>query len=308
MFSYSLLVVLAPVVLRLSLRRKIRQEKGRHFRKRRSGIIPSTSSPSSASGFPQKKPEWVKQAVLSLHGELGLSHRKLAQAFNRLHFASTGVSVGRTWVRALLMKHAYDALHNQRQRKHQFPRPMSVNRVWGIDTTELRDTSHCRHIVLGIIDHGTRLNLALRKLQRFNTWTLLGCLFLAIGEFGKPDIIKSDNHQVIRSKWVKRVMRWSGVSMRFSEPGNPWQNGRIERLFGTFKLCLRGYAISNGAHLTQALASFRFWYNEARFHQHLGGCTPTEAWNGIDPYAFTPQTASLFSAWNGRLRGLVLRY
>jgi hypothetical protein len=38
------------------------------------------------------------------------------------------------------------------------------------------------HTVLGIIDHGSRLNIALRRLPRLNAWTLLGALFLAFGE------------------------------------------------------------------------------------------------------------------------------
>lgn len=246
--------------------------------------------------------------MLDLHEKLGHSHRKLANAFNHLHFASTGHSVGRTWVRQLLIKHAYDALHRQHEFKHQIPTPMPINRVWGIDTSCVTDSSKTQHSVLGIVDHGTRLNLASRYMRRFNAWTFLGCLFLVIGEFGKPRAIKMDNHPVFRSRLVKQILGWSGVRRQFSRPASPWENGRIERFFGTLKERLTDFAIHDAQHLCRSLRQFQFWYNLARSHQHLGGCTPYQTWCGIDPYVRVPKTAYLFTAWEGRLRGIVLRH
>jgi transposase InsO family protein len=98
------------------------------------------------------------------------------------------------------------------------------------------------------------------------------------------------------------------VARRFSEPGKPWQNGRIERFFGTLKAALRDYAIRDGQHLWQALAGFHVWYNAVRPHQHLAGCTPSQVSRGIDPYRQQPKEALEFEAWDGRLRGWVLRH
>ncbi len=128
------------------------------------------------------------------------------------------------------------------------------------------------------------------------------------GEFGKPVAIKTDNHPVFHVRWVKRILRWSGVKMTYSRPAMPWENGRIERLFGTFKSCLRGMVMRDAGHLVQALPDFRYWYNHARPHQHLGGRTPHQVWSGIDPYKNAPTAVTEFCAWGGRLKGVVLRH
>ena len=160
--------------------------------------------------------------------------------------------------------------------------------------------------MLGVVDHGSRLDIALRRVPRFNVWTLLGTLFLAFGEHGVPLVLKLDNHPVHHAKWFKRVMRVAGVRLSFTELASPWQNGRIERLFGTLKAALRDHAIADSRHLDLSLAQFRFWYNAVRPHQHLGGRTPLQVWRCIDPYRRPPRRALWFEGWNGRLRGWVL--
>jgi hypothetical protein len=88
--------------------------------------------------------------------------------------------------------------------------------------------------------------------------------------------------------------------------GKPWQNGRIERLFGTLKAVLAGYAIADWPHLIDSMASFQNWYNLTRAHQHLHGRTPQEAWDGVDPMHTRPTRASVMRTWGGHLRGVVL--
>ena len=262
---------------------------------------------SKPSVFPQAKPDWVKDAVLALHENSQYSHRKLADLFNRIYFAHTGISVGRTWVRETIKKHEHDRLHMQKYLKHRIPRHQNRNTIWGIDTTCVRDIQGTMHLALGIIDHGSRKCLRLHHLKRFNGWTFLGHLFLAVGEYGKPAAIKTDNHAVFHSRRVQRVLRLARIKSTFSAPGKPWQNGRIERLFGSLKAALAGHQIMNQTHLALSLAQFQFWYNFTRPHQHLAGRTPAEVWNGIDPFCKPVKAVHGFVAWDGRLKGLVLR-
>ena len=282
---------------------RIRKKPRRYCRRK----LPVIELPPPPTRFPRKKPEWVRADILAMHARLRLSHRKLADAFNALHFAATGISVGRTWVRGVFLDHAYERLHRQPELKHRVPLPLAVNRVWGIDTTFVT-IAKAKHDVLGVIDHGSRRDIVLKYLKRFNRYAFLGCLLLAFGKFGRPAAIKTDNHPVFRSKLVKRVLRWCGVRHLYSRPATPTDNGRIERMFGTFKSCLRDYAIRDAPHLARSLADFRFWYNVARPHQHLGGRTPEQVWRGVDPYKIAPKAVSEFTAWDGRLRGLVLRH
>jgi len=103
-------------------------------------------------------------------------------------------------------------------------------------------------------------------------------------------------------------MAFLGIRHHRTEPHCPWQNGRVERFFGTLKAKLDFWAVSGVDELQAALADFRDWYNLLRPHRHLLGRTPMEAWRGVDPFRTAPIEARYFSAWNGMLTGLLLRH
>ena len=266
------------------------------------------TTPEAPIGGNRKKPAWIRNAILQMHAELNLSHRKLANLFNQRYFAKTGHSIGRTWVRQLLITEAHRLRHLQKDVKHHIPAAQANNTMWGIDTTTITDTNGQQNIVLGIIDHGSRLNLLLHYVSRFNQWTFLGYLFLAIGQFDRPITIKTDNCAVFHGKWVKRVLHWCRIRRRFSRPARPWENGRIERFFGTLKATLNNYKIRDIQHLSLAMLEFQMWYNKARPHQHLNGLTPQQAWDRINPYQRAPKTITMFTGWEGRLKAMVLRH
>lgn len=300
---FPMIAIVAALLCLLFARYRLRLRSRRLRRLRRRTRLHTAPTDAAATGFPVRKPDWVRRAVLDAYEHTGQSHRKLAKGFNRLYFARTGISVGRTWVRDLIKQQAYHALHAQHRFKHRVPQALPNNAEWGLDTTVLRDARSKTHLVLGLIDHGSRLNLMLQALPRFNTWTLLGSVFLAIGRHGKPAAIRLDNHPVHRAKRVKTVMRWMGIRLRFSQPASPWQNGRIERFFGTLKSHLQGLRFLDETHLLRGLKEFRHYYNHVRGHQHLGGRTPADVWHGIDPYRQAPRRCLWFEGWDGRLRG-----
>jgi transposase InsO family protein len=92
-----------------------------------------------------------------------------------------------------------------------------------------------------------------------------------------------------------------------STPGCPWQNGRIERLFGTLREKVDQFAAPDFSGLEIALVQFEFWYNHVRPHQHLCGWTPADAWNGRNPYLRVPKASLFFNAWEGLLTGIYLK-
>lgn len=98
-----------------------------------------------------------------------------------------------------------------------------------------------------------------------------------------------------------------GIRHQRSDPGCPWQNGRIERLFGTLKQKLNQWEVAGFAALNGSLAEFRFFYNFVRPHQHLGGRTPADAWSGINPFIAKIKSEYWFEAWDGLLQGYYLR-
>ncbi|WP_414674627.1 integrase core domain-containing protein [Marinobacter sp.] len=61
---------------------------------------------------------------------------------------------------------------------------------------------------------------------------------------------------------------------------SPWQNGRIEWFFGTFKEKWRQLDVCDCPNLQTELLIYQAWYNRLRPHQNLDGLTPKEVFQG----------------------------
>jgi transposase InsO family protein len=157
--------------------------------------------------------------------------------------------------------------------------------------------------VLLLLDHGSRACLALREGRSRSAVALLRALLDAIERFGQPRILRTGNEPVFTS----RLFRWAlivlGIRHQRTAPFAPWQNGRIERLFVTFKNRILPWLADNGIpdQLDPDLALFRAWHSHARLHRHLDGLTPALAWAGKEP-AGRPRYVS---EWNGLLTGFL---
>jgi putative transposase len=112
---------------------------------------------------------------------------------------------------------------------------------------------------------------------------------------------------VVFTSWLFRFsLLLLGIRHQRTERHCPWQNGRIERLFGTLKKKLNQWQVANREQLNLSLHQFRFWYNHVRPHQYLEGRTPAEVWQGKDIYANKPKREYWFEAWDGLLTGYYL--
>lgn len=149
----------------------------------------------------RRKPDWVIREVLRLKVLLGAKGcRKIANTFNRLH-AHSRTTVGKSFVAHCIHTHQHALADLRREMRSAFPRPVPINAVWAMDLTFYTDASGRQHMALGIIDHGSRLVTCLHTLLNKRSWTLLGHLCLAIGRYGKPGRIRTDN-EIIFASWV----------------------------------------------------------------------------------------------------------
>jgi transposase InsO family protein len=183
-----------------------------------------------------RKPDWVRCEVLRLKAlvpEAG--SRTIGALFNRLYASRRRMTVSKSYVAYTVRDHRHEIELLRRRLKHRAPRYTPKNCVWAVDLTGKGDSAGDLHSILGIEDHGTRRLLSIKALENKNAWTLLGHLFLAIGRFGKSRAIRSDNESMFRSFVFRTTLRFAGIVQQFTVPGCPWQNGRIERLFGTLK-------------------------------------------------------------------------
>jgi transposase InsO family protein len=257
----------------------------------------------------KQKPDWLKQEIIRLKALMPQAGcRSIACICNRRFAASRKITVGKTYVHQILQQHDYEIKILRRNLKHVKPKSVPRNLIWGIDLTGKTDTSGKLHALFGILDHGSRALLQLQALHDKTSHTLLACLLEVIRTYGKPKIIRTDNEAIFTSRIFRRGLKLLGIRHQLTDPGCPWQNGRIERLIGTLKDRLDQWQVANFLQLNIDLGVFRHWYNHIRPHQNLDGRTPAEAWGGINPYAKPPKQELWFEAWGGLLAGYCLRY
>ncbi|HWG88503.1 MAG TPA: integrase core domain-containing protein [Candidatus Acidoferrales bacterium] len=225
--------------------------------------------------------------------------------FNRRH-GIDGMRVGKSFVGDLLKGHAADIrLERQRQNRRTY-RAGPRNIVWGMDGTGKTDAQGHLHFLLGIVDHGTRRCMTLDALADKRSVTVVRALCDAVERHGTPEAIRTDNGAIFHSCVFKTALKLLGIRHQTTELHCPWQNGRIERFFGTLKDKLDRWVVADGLALQASLMVFRLWYNHVRTHQHLDGCTPMEAWNKTD-LRHRPKRWLWFEGWDGLLQGEYLQ-
>ncbi|MCF6245663.1 MAG: integrase core domain-containing protein [Sulfurovum sp.] len=184
--------------------------------------------------------------------------------------------------------------------KNKVPYPMDKNHRWDMDLTTIDQQQ-----IFGMVDGGTRALLALKHLPAKSTMHLIRVLLDTIEYYGKPQSIKSDNEMVFTSKLMKFTLYLLGIRQQTTNLASPWQNGKIERLFGTMKQSLKDLVFPTTQSLAEALQEFRLFYNHIRPHQNLDYNTPANDWdNKAKP---TSKTHSQIIYFRG-LRGNIARY
>jgi transposase InsO family protein len=241
----------------------------------------------------------VRLAVLALACELPRAgYRTLAYCFNLRHAShldplGQAVSVSKSFVSALLREQRYAAVQAS-QRAYAVKRE-PIQTTWGMDLTGLPLVDGSSVAVFGVIDHGSRAILRLSPVVRRNSLVLLGKLLIAMGSYGLPLAVRTDNEAVFKSLIFKGVLKLLGVRQQFTQLASHWQNGRIERFWRTLKFELQTKAVRSMHHCQAIQTRMKFAsvaamgcllyafmgsYNRDRPHQSLKGTTPAAVWNG----------------------------
>jgi transposase InsO family protein len=216
-----------------------------------------SSLPDTSTWRPRNapKPPWVVEEVLRLRALSGRGCLKISEMFNRRH-ADDGMSVGKSFVARTIKKQAYRLLMLEREIRNAKHRTVANNVIWGVDLTEIRFDRTTAVPVLGVIDHGSRACLNLQRLGEVSSIAVLEILLAAMKRFGKPKVIRSDNGSIFASRLFRCVLVYLGIKHQRIEPFMPWQNGRIERFFGTFKTAIRHVVLPHVEILQAALDEF----------------------------------------------------
>lgn len=262
-------------------------------------------------GHRTPKPNWVKREIIRIKAHMPKAGcRLIADVFNR-SFAVKEMTVGKSFVYSVLRDNIYEVESLRKKWKRRIPKPMLKNIIWGMDMTGVQANNKKRQsttaTILGILDHGTRKCISLKSISDKASITLLKALITAIESYGKPKAIRTDNESVFTSRLFRLGLWILGIRHQRTQIHSPWQNGRIERFFGTFKF-YSDKVIFNAKKIPFALDEFQYWYNAIRPHRHLNGLTPDEQWNAVNPYEMLPKRIKKVSLWNGLLKGYTLDY
>lgn len=245
---------------------------------------PRTGGPTRRPHAPPK-PRWVRDELIRLKAlmpEAGC--RTIALCFNRRFAERRQMTVGKTFVACTMSRHERLILEARRKLKHRVPRPIPRNLIWGMDLLTKTDAHGRPHVVLAILDHASRACQLLQRLTDKSSWTIWRHFVTVCRQYGCPQTVRTDNEAVFTSRFLRVGLRCLGIRQQQSDPGCPWQNGRVERLIGTVKRLLQ-CPIEDAGSLDRALAHMRQVYNHLRPHQHLQGRTPAEVWAGVDVFA-----------------------
>ncbi|HIP45242.1 MAG TPA: transposase [Sulfurospirillum arcachonense] len=224
---------------------------------------------------PNKKPPWVKDKVMYL--KIHLPHdgcRKIAIHFNK-QYTHKNMTVSKSYVYRVLKENGYEILLMRKEMRNKLPYKKSKNQMWHMDLTTIDKMQ-----ILGVVDSGTRALLVLKHLPTKSTINIIIALLEAVRDYSKPQSIKSDNEIVFTSRLMRFTLWLLGIKRETTQIASPWQNGKIERLFGTMKQSFQDLVFPTVRSLEDGLKEFRFFYNHVRMHQNLGYNTPANAWDG----------------------------
>ena len=104
---------------------------------------------------------------------------------------------------------------------------------------------------------------------------------------GTPRAIRVDNGPEFISKALDRWAYENGVTLDFSRPGKPTDNGFVESFNGRFRdECLNTHWFLSLADARSKIEMWRRDYNECRPHTSLGWLTPVEfaSSEGVNPF------------------------
>ncbi|HYP15412.1 MAG TPA: IS3 family transposase [Bryobacteraceae bacterium] len=112
------------------------------------------------------------------------------------------------------------------------PPSMAPHERWAMDFVSDRLVDGTPFRVFTVVDHFSRLNLALEARKSFTGEVVAALLDRVAAEQGYPDFITVENGSEFCSKALDAWATEHGVSLDFIRPGRPVENGLVESFNG----------------------------------------------------------------------------
>jgi putative transposase len=148
------------------------------------------------------------------------------------------------------------------------------NQVWATDITYVPMKAGFVYLV-AIIDWYSRRVLSWRLSNTLDSRFCVDALEEALGRFGQPEILNSDQGAQFTSEDFTKPLRDRGIAISMDGKGRCLDNVFVERLWRSLKyeeVYLHAY--EDVAAARAGIAGYLAFYNDERSHQALGHQTP----------------------------------
>jgi transposase InsO family protein len=251
------------------------------------GLVDRSHRP---SGHPAQMPGVVEAAVLEArrkHPSWG--PQRIATELGRRDISTSKSSVYRCLRRTGLVEP-----DSRRRRKREWKRweRGRPNELWQMDVVGgflIADGTQAKALS-GLDDH-SRFCVSARLMPRERTRPVCDGLRTAIGYYGAPEQILTDNGRVFTGRFFAppvevlfdTICRENGIEHLLTQPRSPTTTGKIERFHRTLRAEFDTRQIFTNLQVAQqALDEWVGYYNTARPHQALDGDTPAERFPSND--------------------------
>ena len=224
-----------------------------------------------------RTPDHIEKQLVRLHVE----HPFLgAGGLGRLAYRVIAFGASRETVRKIILRRRtlVVELEEQRQRRPRRIKVDSSRILWGLDLTLVWLLGFFPVWILGVVDyHGSHL-VGLRRVAWPTSAAVIRLLDEIFKQHGKPVRILTDNAPILCSARFEAFLAQRDVRHSRIRPAHAWTNGRIERLFRTFRETVFRYAwVFTSIHqIDRWCFDFVQFYNRDRAHSSYGGLTPHE--------------------------------
>ena len=265
------------------------------------GLVDGSHRP---AGHPHQMPPAVEVAVL----EARRRHPSWGPQRIAVELGRRGVSTSKSAVYRCLRRAGLVEPDGRRRRKRDWKRweRGRPNELWQMDTVGgflLADGSQAKALT-GLDDH-SRFCVSARLMPRERTRPVCEGLTAAIGAYGAPEQLLTDNGRVFTGKFFTppvevlfdAICRTNGIEHLLTLPRSPTTTGKIERFHRTLRAefdTRRRFTSLRVAQ--QALDEWVGYYNTARPHQALDDATPAERFHGAVQGDLEPGSASAMPA------------
>jgi len=152
-----------------------------------------------------------------------------------------------------------------------------LNISWSMDFMSDSLAWGSRFRTLNVIDDCNREALAIEVATSISSRRVIRTLEQLIDWRGRPVAIRVDNGPEFTSADFACWCRDKEISIQYTQPGKPMQNGYIERFNGSYRReVLDAYLFLELDEVRELTSQWMEEYNTSRPHEALGNLTPSE--------------------------------